>query len=365
MDFIDLKTQQARIRGSIDRRIAAVLEHGRYVLGPEVRELEERLADYAGTRYCVSVGSGTDAILIALMALGIARGDEVITTPFTFIATGEVIALVGARPVYVDIDPRTFNLDPALLEQAIGPYTKAVMPVSLYGQCANLTAINRIAEKHGLPVIEDAAQSFGATHRGRRSCGLSTIGCTSFFPAKPLGCYGEGGALFTDDQGLATLAREIRVHGQDRRYHHARLGLNGRMETLQAAVLLAKMEIFEEEVETRSALGTRYSELLAGGALTRPHIEPENSSVYGQYTVQVEQRDRVIERMTNAGIPTAVHYPIPLYRQPALRQDGVALPNADRASERVMSLPFHPYLGEAQLQRVSTALLDAVSAQST
>ena len=361
MEFIDLKTQQARIRESIDRRIAAVLEHGRYVLGPEVQELEERLADYTGARYCVSVGSGTDAILIALMALGVGPGDEVITTPFTFIATGEVIALVGARPVYVDIDPRTCNLDPALLEQAIGPNTTAIMPVSLYGQCADLTAINRIAEKHGLPVIEDAAQSFGATHRGRRSCGLSSIGCTSFFPAKPLGCYGEGGALFTDDEGLATLAREIRVHGQDRRYHHARLGLNGRMETLQAAVLLAKMEIFEEEVRTRGELGARYSELLAGGALTTPYIEPENSSVYGQYTIQVEHRERVIEQMTDAGIPTAVHYPIPLYRQPALWQEGLALANADRAAERVMSLPFHPYLSEAQLQQVATALLDAVS----
>ncbi len=362
MEFIDLKAQQARIRESVDRRIATVLEHGRYVLGPEVQELEELLANYIGTRYCVSVGSGTDAILIALMALGVAPGDEVITTPFSFIATGEVIALLGAQPVYVDINPRTFNLDPALLEQAIGPNTKAVMPVSLYGQCADLTAINRIAEKHRLPVIEDAAQSFGATHQGRRSCSISGIGCTSFFPAKPLGCYGEGGALFTDDQGLATLAREIRVHGQDRRYHHARLGLNGRMETLQAAVLLAKMEIFEEEVETRSALGARYSELLAGSALIPPYIEPGNSSVYGQYTIQVEQRDRVIEQMTSAGIPTAVHYPIPLYRQPALWQEGLALANADRAAERVMSLPFHPYLSEAQLQRVAAALLDVVSA---
>jgi len=362
MEFIDLKAQQARIRESIDRRIAAVLDHGRYVLGPEVQELEERLADYVGTRHCVSVGSGTDAIMIALMALDIGPGDEVITTPFTFIATGEVIALVGARPVYVDIDPRTFNLDPALLEQAIGPNIKAIMPVSLYGQCADMTAINAIAERHGLPVIEDGAQSFGATHHEGRSCGLSGIGCSSFFPAKPLGCYGEGGALFTNDEGLATLAREIRVHGQDRRYHHARLGLNGRLETLQAAVLLAKMEIFEEEVQSRIELGARYSQLMAGGALTTPYIAPENRSVYGQYTVQVENRNRVIEQMSAAGIPTAVHYPIPLYRQPALLQEGVTLPNAERAAERVMSLPFHPYLSEAQQQQVATALLEAVSA---
>jgi len=360
MEFIDLKAQQARIRADVDRRIAAVLDHGRYVLGPEVQELEERLADYVGTRHCVSVGSGTDAVLIALMALGVGPGDEVVTTPFTFIATGEVIALLGARPVYVDIDPRTFNLDPALLEQAIGPDTKAIMPVSLYGQCADLTAINHIAEKHGLPVIEDGAQSFGATHQGKRSCGLGGIGCTSFFPAKPLGCYGEGGALFTDDQGLADLAREIRVHGQDRRYHHARLGLNGRLETIQAAVLLAKMEIFADEVQSRTRLGARYSELLAGSAALPPYIAPENSSVYGQYTVQVKDRDRVIEQMGRAGIPTAVHYPIPLYRQPALLQEGLSLPNAEHAAGRVMSLPFHPYLGEEQLQRVTGALLEAV-----
>jgi len=360
MEFIDLKAQQTRIRGDLDRRIARVLDHGRYVLGPEVQELEQRLAEYVGTRHCVSVGSGTDALLIALMVLGLGPGDEVITSPFTFIATGEAIALLGGTPVFVDIDPRTYNLDPALLGPAITPRTRAIMPVSLYGQCADLTAINTVAAQHGLPVIEDAAQSFGATHQGRRSCGLSTLGCTSFFPAKPLGCYGEGGALFTDDDTLARLAQEIRVHGQDRRYHHPRLGLNGRMETLQAAVLLAKLEIFEDEVRRRERLGARYSELLADSPITPPYIAPGNSSVYGQYTVQVDEREQVIAHLERAGIPSAVHYPIPLYRQPALFQQDMALAHVERAAGRVLSLPFHPYLTEEQQQRVCGALRETI-----
>lgn len=356
MEFIDLKAQQAPIRKEIERRIGAVLDHGRYVLGPEVGELEERLADYVGVKHCVSVGSGTDAIMIALMALGIGPGDEVITTAFSFIATGEVVALVGARPVYVDIDPRTYNLDPALIEAAITERTKAIMPVSLYGQCADMASINAIADRHGLPVIEDAAQSFGASQHDKRSCGLSTLGCTSFFPAKPLGCYGEGGALFTDDDSLAKYAKEIRVHGQDKRYHHARLGLNGRLETIQAAILLAKLDIFDEEVHKRGELGARYSELLNGGKLTTPFVADGNTSVFGQYTVRVDERDTVIAHMQQAGIPTAVHYPIPLYRQPALQQD-ISLPQADRAADQVMSLPFHPYLSDADMRRVTDTLL--------
>ncbi len=359
MEFIDLKTQQARIRPEIDRRIAAVLEHGRYVLGPEVEELEQRLAAYTGSSHCVTVGSGTDALMIALMTMGIGPGDEVITTPFTFIATGEVIALVGAKPVFVDIDPATYNLDPAGIEAAITANTKAIMPVSLYGQCPDMEAINAIAGRHDLPVIEDGAQSFGASRNGRRSCALSTVGCTSFFPAKPLGCYGEGGALFTDDDELAKLAREIRVHGQDKRYHHARLGLNGRLETIQAAVLLAKMDIFDDEVQKRAELGARYSELLAGADLVTPHIAEGNVSVYGQYTVRVKNREQVIERMQAAGIPTAVHYPIPLYRQPAMQQD-ITLPHADAAAAEVMSLPFHPYLTDEDMERITSALKDAV-----
>ena len=262
MQFIDLKAQQARIEAEIQARIQAVLAHGRYIMGPEVAELEQRLADYVGVRHCVGVSSGTDALLVALMALDVGPGDEVITTPFTFVATAEVIALLGAVPRFIDIDPVTYNLDPGRIESAIGPKTRAIMPVSLYGQCADMDAINAIAARHGLPVIEDAAQSFGATYKNRRSCGLSTIGCTSFFPSKPLGCYGDGGACFTDDERLATLMRQVMNHGQDKRYSHPRLGINGRLDSLQAAVLLAKMGIFPDEVERRAAAGARYTALL-------------------------------------------------------------------------------------------------------
>jgi len=340
VDFIDLKTQQARIRDRIDARIAAVLDHGQYIMGPEVSELEEKLAGHTGARHAIAVASGTDALLIAMMALGIGADDEVITTPFSFIATAETIVLLGAKPVFVDIDPKTYNLDPALLEAAITSKTKAIMPVSLYGQCADFDTINDIAGRHGIPVIEDGCQSFGATYKGRQSCNLSTIGCTSFFPSKPLGCYGDGGACFTSDDELAKAMREIRVHGQDRRYHHPRIGINGRMDTMQAAILLAKLEIFPEEVEARQRIGSRYSELL-DGIVTTPYIESFNTSVYAQYTVQVENREQVQARLKEAGIPTAVHYPVPLNRQPALACSE-RFSRSEHAAERVMSLPMHP-----------------------
>jgi len=364
MQFIDLKAQQALIRADLDRRIAAVLDHGQYILGPEIGEMERALADYAGVGHCVSVSSGTDALSIAFMALGIGPGDEVITTPFSFIATAETIALLGAHPVFADVDPRTYNIDPALIEAAITPRTKAIVPVGLYGQCVDMDAINEIAARHGLPVIEDAAQSFGATYRGRRSCGLSTIGCTSFFPAKPLGCYGDGGACFTDDADLAKRMAEIRNHGQDRRYHHPILGLNGRMDTLQAAVILAKLPIFDDEVAARARIGARYSELLAGANCVTPFIAPGNTSVYAQYTIQVSDRDAVAQALQARGVPTAVHYPVTLDRQPALAAckagDG-ATPVAHGLSERVLSLPMHPYLDEATLATIA----DAVGAATT
>jgi UDP-2-acetamido-2-deoxy-ribo-hexuluronate aminotransferase len=370
MDFIDLKTQYRRIEPSVDARIAKVLEHGQYILGPEVAELEALLAAYVGTKHCVAASSGTDTLLMALMALGIGPGDEVITVPFTFIATGEMIALAGATPVFVDIDPRTYNLDPTRLEAAITPRTRAIMPVSLYGQCADFDAINAIARRHGLPVIEDGAQSFGATYKGRRSCALSTIGSTSFFPSKPLGAYGDGGAVFTDDDSLAKLMREIRVHGQDRRYHHPRLGLNGRLDSLQAAVLLAKMEIFPDEVEARLRVGARYSDLIAEafgaghGQVRAPHVEPFNTSVYAQYTVEVEAREDVESRLKAAGVPTAVHYPLPLHLQPVfanLGQGAGSFPVSEAAARRVISLPMHPYLTEDQQRKVVSALVAAVA----
>jgi len=358
MDFIDLKAQQKRIRSNIDRNIKNVLDHGQYIMGPEVQELEEKLALYVGVKHCISASSGTDTLLIAMLALGVGHGDEVITSPFTFIATGEMIALLGAKPVFIDIDSRSYNMDPSLLEAAITEKTKAIMPVSIFGQCADMDAINAIAARHNLPVIEDAAQSFGATYKGKRSCALSTIGSTSFFPSKPLGGYGDGGALFTDDDSLANVMREIRVHGQDAPYSHPRIGINGRLDSLQAAVLLAKMEIFPDEVSARERIGGRYSHLLNDIAVT-PFIESFNTSVYAQYTLQVEDRELIRGKLKEAGIPTAVHYPIPLNLQAVfahLDQPEGSFPVAESVAERVMSLPMHPYLTDEEIDKVVSGM---------
>ncbi|AHF02649.1 aminotransferase DegT [Marichromatium purpuratum 984] len=371
MQFIDLKTQYARIEQDVRSRIDAVLSHGQYIMGPEVQALEEELATFVGVEHCVGLSSGTDALLAAMMALEIGRGDEVITTPFTFIATAEMIALLGARPVFVDIDPVTYNIDPMALEGAITGRTRAIMPVSLYGQCADMDAVNAVAEAHNIPVIEDAAQSFGATYKGKRSCGLSTIGCTSFFPAKPLGAYGDAGACFTNDAELARQLREVRNHGQSRRYHHPRLGINGRLDTMQAAVLQSKLAIFPDEVEARGRLGARYSELLrargAGttaepgesGVLT-PSVAPGNTSVYAQYTLQVSDREAVAEALKARDIPTAVHYPVPLNEQPVFHVPGAsATPVSAEVAERVISLPMHPYLTEEVQREVVEAVAEA------
>ncbi len=363
MPFIDLAAQQAALRPSFERGIETVLRHGQYIMGPEVTQLEDKLAAYVGVKHCITASSGTDTLLIAMMALGIGAGDEVITTPFTFIATGEMIALLGARPVFVDIDPRTYNIDPTKIEAAITPKTKAIMPVSLYGQCADMDAINEIANRHGLPVIEDAAQSFGATYKGRKSCALSTIGSTSFFPSKPLGGYGDGGALFTSDDALAKAMKEIRVHGQDRRYHHPRIGINGRLDTLQAAIILAKMERFDWEVEQRQKVGAGYTAMLKEScpAIVVPYIEPDNTSVYAQYTVQAANRDETAKRLNAAGIPTAVHYPVPLHLQPAFQGFGNIIgdfPLAEQAAARVFSLPMGPDLYVADQEHIVAALFD-------
>ena len=364
MQFTDLKAQYAALKPDIDARIQRVLDHGQYIMGPEVAELEQALAAFTGSRHCVTVASGTEALLIALMALGIGPGDEVVTSPFTFAATGEVIVLAGARPVFVDVDPLTCNLDAGLLEAAITPRTKAVMPVSLYGQVADMAEINAIAARHGLPVIEDAAQSFGATYQGRRSCALSTFGCTSFFPSKPLGCYGDGGALFTDDDALAQAAREIRVHGQSGRYHHTRIGVGGRMDTLQCAIVLAKLPRFAWELERRHALGARYAHLLQGiPGLRLLSVRPDRDCVWGQYTVFVENRPAVQAALKDAGIPTAIHYPRPLHHQPAYAAHccpeccSVSL----QVSQQVLSLPMSADLAEADQDRVAAALRSACS----
>ena len=323
-----------------------------------------------GAKHCITCANGTDALQIAQMAFGIGPGDEVITPGFTYIATAETVALLGAKPVYVDVCPKTYNLDPRLLEAAITPRTKAIIPVSLYGQCADFDAINAIANKYGIPVIEDAAQSFGATYKGKQSCNLSTVSCTSFFPSKPLGCYGDGGAIFTNDDELAIVLRQIARHGQDRRYHHIRVGVNSRLDTLQAAILLPKLEIFAKEVQLRQQVASRYSELFAeqgnvgrGFSPTNlqvitPFIESHNTSVYAQYTIQVDNRDQVQAKLNEAGIPTAVHYPIPLNKQPAVADKNVELPIGDAIAEKVMSLPMHPYMTEADQQKVVVSLMD-------
>src|SRR5271163_3604389 len=302
MEFIDLKAQYRGIKASVDRRIQTVLDHGQYVMGPEIGELEEALAARTGAKHCIACSSGTDALLLAMMALGIGPGDEVVTSAFSFFASAESIALLGATPIFADIDPSTYNLDPIHLPAAITSRTRAILPVSLYGQCADMDAIAEIAGD--IPVIEDAAQSFGSTYRGRQSCNLSLIGCTSFFPSKPLGCYGDGGACFTSDDELAAKMRMIRNHGQDRRYHHPVIGVNGRMDTIQAAVLLAKLEVFDEEVRRRAEVGVRYSELLDRTVKT-PHFLEGNTSVYAQYTIEIENRDAFQEEMKRHGVPTA------------------------------------------------------------
>lgn len=347
MQFIDLAAQQARIKDKIDAGIQRVLAHGKYILGPEVAELEEKLAAYTGAKYCITCGNGTDALQIAQMALGIGPGDEVITPGFTYIATAETVAVLGARPVYVDIDPRTYNLDPTKLEAAITPRTKAIIPVSLYGQCADFDAINAISEKHGIPVIEDGAQSFGATYKGRKSCNLSTIATASFFPSKPLGAYGDGGAIFTSDDDLATVLRQIARHGQDKRYHHIRVGVNSRLDTLQAAILLPKLELLDEEVLLRNQVADSYTRTLNDvGITTTPYVEKHSTSAWAQYTIRVQSRDELQAKLKDAGIPTAVHYPIPLNKQPAVADEAANLPVGDEMAEKVMSLPMHPYMKE-------------------
>ena len=357
MQFIDLKAQYRRIEDDVNRRIKAVLEHGKYILGPEVAELEEKLADYVGVKHCITCANGTDALQIALMALGIKPGDEVITPAFSYIATAETGALLGAKLVYVDVDPKTYNLDPSLLEAAITRRTKAIIPVSLYGQCADYDAINEIAKKYNIQVIEDGAQSFGATYKGRKSCGLTTIGCTSFFPSKPLGCYGDGGAMFTNDDDLAVVLRQIARHGQDQRYHHIRIGVNSRLDTIQAAILLAKLEYFENELESRTKAGDRYSSLLTETKnIICPNIKRYNTSVFAQYTVQVENREHVQSELHKSGIPTAVHYPLPLNLQPAVLDDKSDMPVSLRLAGKVLSLPMHPYLTNELQESVVKAI---------
>ncbi len=366
MKFIDLQYQYSQIKSNIDARIQRVLNHGQYIMGPEITELEQSLAKYVGVKHCLSVSSGTAALQLALMALDIGPDDEVITTAFSFFATAEMIILLGAKPVFVDIDLQTYNVDPSLLEAAITSKTKAIMPVSLFGQCANLKVINQIAQKHGLPVIEDGAQSFGATHHGQRSCSMTEIACTSFFPSKPLGCYGDGGACFTNHDELAEKIVVLRNHGQQGRYNHTHIGLNARLDTLQAAILLEKMCIFEQEVGRRQQVAQWYIDYLKGEAIV-PFVEPQNTSVFAQFTVRLRDRDNIAAALKQRGIPTAVHYPVSLEKQPALQQryhDIETLSNSELAAQGVLSLPFHPYMTKQVVRQVCDELLSVLVDQS-
>ena len=362
MQFIDLKSQQARIREDIEARIQKVLDHGQYILGPEIKEMEEMLASYVGVKHCVGASSGTDTLLIALLALGIGPGDEVITVPYTWISTAEMIALVGAKPVFVDIEESTMNMNASLLESAITDKTKAIMPVGIYGQTSDMKEICSIAEKHGsIPIIEDAAQSFGATHHDKKSCALSEIGSTSFFPSKPLGCYGDGGALFTDDDEIAEIMRQIRVHGQMKKHHHPRLGINGRLDSMQAAIVMAKMAIFDEEILKRQAVAEAYNARLDRDDITLPEVAPHNTSVYAQYTILCENRDSVQSALKKAEIPAVPYYAVPLHLQPVFNDLGYVkgdFPVTEMVSDRCLSLPMNPYLSEEEIDRVCQAVLN-------
>ena len=357
--FIDLKAQYQALKPQVQERIDAVLSHGQYILGPEVAELEEKLCSFTGAKHCITVASGTDALLVSLMALGIGPGDEVITTPFTFVATAEVVVLVGAKPVFVDVEPDTCNIDVSLIEAKITDKTKAIIPVSLYGQPADMDEINALAARHGgIAVIEDAAQSFGASYRDKKSCNLSSIGCTSFFPSKPLGCYGDGGAIFSSNEAFAKTCRELRVHGQSERYVHTRVGVGARMDGIQCAVVLAKLERFEWEVSERLRIGQRYNAFMDEVGIRRVAQRNDRTSVFAQYTVMVEDRDSVTSKLKEQGIPTAVHYPIPLNEQPAYRDLCCpdCTPVASALAKTVMSLPMGPDLSEEKQDEICHAL---------
>jgi len=362
MEFIDLKKQQTNIRSEIDFSIKKVLDHGKYILGPEVFELEKTLAEYVGVNHCITVSSGTDALLISMMALGIKSGDEVITTPFTFIAAVEAIKLLGAKPVYVDIDDNSYNLSSEKIESSITKKTKLVLPVSLFGQCADMDPINRISKKYNLPVLEDGAQSFGATYKGRKSCSMSTIGCTSFFPSKPLGCYGDGGAIFTNDDELASKMRSIRVHGQTARYHHSYLGLNGRLDTIQAAILLIKFKIFNNEILLRNEVADFYTKELnrTNLGIETPSITNGNVSVYAQYAILVNNREELISVLKKNKIPTVIHYPIPAHMQNEYRDKKLKLPVSEYVAEKILCIPMHPYLQKNEQDLIIKSIVNAL-----
>ena len=349
--FIDLKTQYETYKEDINKEVLEVLSSTQFIMGPQVTKLEENLAKFTGAKYALACSSGTDALLLALMAIDIQPDDEIITTPFTFIATAETIALLKAKPVFVDIDETTYNIDPKLIEAKITPRTKAIMPVCLYGQPADMDAINAIAQKHNLVVIEDGCQSFGAEYKGKKSCNLSTIGCTSFFPSKPLGCYGDGGAIFCNDDALGEKLKSLLNHGQGKRYEHKYIGINGRLDALQAAILNVKMNHFEAEIAQRIEIGSRYNALLSEADVITPKVMSDRTSVFAQYSIRVKDREAMAKKLNDAGVPTAVHYPIPLHLQEALAYLGYKkgdFPLSEKVGNEIMSLPMSPFLTTEQ-----------------
>lgn len=362
MPFIDLKTQYEQIKNKIWARMNTVFEHGQFIMGPEVAELENELAKYTGAKHAITMSNGTDALLAPMMALDIGPGDEVITTAFSFFASAEMISLIGATPVFADIDPATYTIDPNDILKKITPKTKAIIPVSLYGQTADMDVINTIANEHKLFVIEDAAQSFGATYKGKMSCNLSLVSSTSFFPAKPLGCYGDGGACFTNDDKLATALKEIRNQGQEKRYYHTRIGMNGRLDTLQCAILLEKLSIFPHEVKKRQHIAAIYNRLLKD-KIKVMEIAPERSCVYAQYTIETNDRDTLQQELHNQGIPTSVHYPLSINQQPIYKKLGLdkdICPKSDYAAAHVISLPMHPYLSDLEVETIAKTVLSLI-----
>lgn len=362
MKFIDLEKQLSQIKDKIDVGINNVFTHGKYILGPEVAELEDKLALYTGARYCISCANGTDALQISLMALGIGVGDEVIVPGFTYVAPAEAVAILGGKVVYVDVSSDTYNIDVTQIEAAITDKTKAIIAVSLFGQCADFDEINEIARRHNLPVIEDGAQSFGASYKDQKSGSLTTIATTSFFPAKPLGCYGDGGAIFTSDESLSIKIRQIARHGQDKRYHHKIIGLNSRLDSIQAAVLLAKMTIFDTELVQRNKVASNYlSKLSEVGLHSLPDIRPYNQSAWAQFTIEIENRDAVQQYLSDKGIPTTVYYPISLNRQPAVEDTESYLPVSEHAANHVLSLPMGPYLTSFDQEIIIEELTSAVT----
>lgn len=361
IDFANLKYQYKLYKDEIDEAIHNVLDKSNYIMGEEVSQLENSLEEFTGAKYAITCSSGTDALLLAMMALDIKPGDEIITTPFTFIATAETIALMGAVPVFVDVDEKTYNIDPNKIEEKITLKTKAIMPVSLYGQPADMDAIQKIANRHDLKVIIDGAQSFGSTYKGKTDSNLGDISTTSFFPAKPLGCFGDGGAVFTNDEALATKMKSLRVHGQSKRYHHKYIGIGGRMDTIQCAIVDVKLKYYEKDLALRQEVASKYTEVLKDTDLILPLVDTNTTSTYAQYSVRVKNRDALQVKLKEVGIPTAVHYPMPLHLQECFKYLGYRkndFPISEKVSEEIMSLPMNPYVTDEEIEFIEKNIMN-------